>query len=164
MVTTPYAAGGRRRRTGTVVDKQTYAPFHQHFLVARLDLDVDGEANTVMEVDSRALPVSEDNPYGLAVVTEATPVRSESEAARDCQLGDASERGRWSTPTGPTRSAPTRRTSSCRAARIPPLMDPDTPQYLRAPVIGHTAVGDPAPRRGALALRRLPDPVGPTTA
>ena len=36
-----------------------------------------------MEVDSRALPISEDNPYGLAVVTEATPVRSESESARD---------------------------------------------------------------------------------
>ena len=36
-----------------------------------------------MEVDSRALPVSPDNPYGLAVVTEATPVRSEAESARD---------------------------------------------------------------------------------
>ena len=46
MVTTPFPDGdaaairhARRRRT--------YAPFHQHFLVARLDLDVDGEDNTV---------------------------------------------------------------------------------------------------------------------
>ena len=27
---------------GTMVDQGTYAPFHQHFIVARLDLDVDG--------------------------------------------------------------------------------------------------------------------------
>ena len=36
-----------------------------------------------MEVDSVAPPVSEDNPYGLAVVTEATPVASEASGARD---------------------------------------------------------------------------------
>ncbi len=83
MVTTPYAADGEPPPTGTVVDNRTYAPFHQHFLVARLDLDVDGDANTVMEVDSQALPISAENPYGLAVVTKATPVRSESESARD---------------------------------------------------------------------------------
>src|SRR3954471_10849615 len=83
MVTTPYDEKAGPPATGTVVDTRTYAPFHQHFLVARLDLDVDGDENTVMEVDSRALPVSEDNPYGLAVVTEATPVVSEAESARD---------------------------------------------------------------------------------
>ena len=43
----------------------------------------DGPDNTVMEVDSRALPVGAENPYGLAVVTDSTPVRSESEAGRD---------------------------------------------------------------------------------
>ena len=54
MVTTPYAEGAEAPRTGTVVDNRTYAPFHQHFIVARLDLDVDGEENTVLEVDSEA--------------------------------------------------------------------------------------------------------------
>src|SRR3954465_10011602 len=83
MVTTPYAEGGDAPRTGTVVDNRTYAPFHQHFIVARLDLDVDGDENTVMEIDSEALPVSDDNPFGLDLVTNATPVRSEAEAARD---------------------------------------------------------------------------------
>src|SRR4029079_1534812 len=83
MVTTPYAEGSAPPGTGTVVDQRTYAPFHQHFLVARLDLDVDGDTNTVMEVDSHAVPISPENPYGLAVVTESTAVRSESESARD---------------------------------------------------------------------------------
>ena len=40
--------------TGTLVDQRTYAPFHQHFLVARLDMEVDGADNTVVEVDSSA--------------------------------------------------------------------------------------------------------------
>ena len=78
MVTTPYAEGEAAPPYGTVVDNRTYAPFHQHFLVARLDLDVDGSANTVVEVDSVAPPVSDENPYGLALVTQSTPITSEA--------------------------------------------------------------------------------------
>ena len=47
MVTTPFTEGAEQPPTGTLVDARTYAPYHQHFLVARLDLDVDGEQNTV---------------------------------------------------------------------------------------------------------------------
>ena len=83
MVTTPYAEGEAAPPYGTVVDNRTYAPFHQHFLVARLDLDVDGSANTVVEVDSVAPPVSDENPYGLALVTQSTPITSEASSARD---------------------------------------------------------------------------------
>ncbi|MFG1622341.1 primary-amine oxidase [Kribbella sp. NPDC049227] len=137
MVTTPFAADGTPPATGTVVDKQTYAPFHQHFLVARLDLDVDGDGNTVEEVDSRALPVSDDNPYGLAVVTDATPIRSESEAARDFNW--AAQRT-WKV-VNPNRVNAVGTNPAYKlipSASIPALMDPGTPQYLRAPVIGHT--------------------------
>ena len=84
MVTTPYAEGGSPPPTGTVVDNRTYAPFHQHFLVARLDLDVDGddEHRDGGRLEARCRSPT-DNPYGLAVVTEATPVASEAESARD---------------------------------------------------------------------------------
>ncbi len=137
MVTTPYAADAPPPATGTVVDDRTYAPFHQHFLVARLDLDVDGADNTVMEVDSRALPVSADNPYGLAVVTESTPVRSESEAARDFDWG---RQRSWKVvnPNKTNKLGTNPAYKLVPSASIPPLMAPDTPQYLRAPVIGHT--------------------------
>jgi len=137
MVTTPFAADGEPPPTGTIVDRMTYAPFHQHFIVARLDLDVDGEANTVVEVDSEALPVSPSNPYGLAVVTTATPVRSEAGAARDVNW--ASQRS-WKI-VNPNRTNALGTNTAYKlvpTASIPALMDPDTPQYQRAPVIGHT--------------------------
>ena len=137
MVTTPYDEATGPPPTGTVVDRRTYAPFHQHFLVARLDMDVDGDDNTVMEVDSRALPISEDNPYGLAVVTEATPIASEAESARDFS---------WETQRSWKVVNPNRTNSVgthpayklVPTASIPPMMDPEAPQYRRAPVIGHT--------------------------
>ncbi|MEO7350933.1 MAG: primary-amine oxidase [Marmoricola sp.] len=137
MVTTPYAEKGSPPATGTVVDNRTYAPFHQHFLVARLDLDIDGDQNTVMEVDSKALPVSEENPYGLAVVTEATPVTSEAESARDFNW--ATQRS-WKV-VNPNRTNSVGTNPAYKlvpTASIPPMMGRDTPQFLRAPVIGHT--------------------------
>ncbi len=135
MVTTPYGDDGPPP-TGTVVDNRTYAPFHQHFLVARLDMDVDGGDNTVMEVDSRALPTSEDNPYGLAVVTEATPVASESESARDFNW--ATQRS-WKVvnPNKTNKVGTHPAYKLVPAASIPAMMEPDAPQFRRAPVIGH---------------------------
>ncbi len=137
MVTTPYDEEVGPPPTGTVVDRRTYAPFHQHFLVARLDLDVDGDENTVMEVDSRALPIAADNPHGLAVVTEASPVASEADSARDF---------RWETQrswkvVNPNRTNAVGTNTAYKlvpSASIPAMMDPSAPQYQRAPVIGHT--------------------------
>ncbi len=137
MVTTPFAEGATPPATGTVVDTRTYAPFHQHFLVARLDLDIDGETNTVMEVDSRALPISADNPYGLAVVTESTPVRSEAESARDFSW-DTQRTWKVVNPSKRNRLGTNVAYKLVPGAAIPPLMDASAPQYLRAPVIGHS--------------------------
>ncbi|MGZ4172061.1 MAG: primary-amine oxidase, partial [Solirubrobacteraceae bacterium] len=71
MVTTHFAEG-RQPPYGTLVDERTYAPFHQHFLVARLDLDVDGDANTVVASESEALPIGPENPHGIALVQRDT--------------------------------------------------------------------------------------------
>ncbi len=54
MVTSHTAAPGSRPENGTLVDQGIYAPFHQHFIVARLDLDVDGTDNTVYASESKA--------------------------------------------------------------------------------------------------------------
>jgi primary-amine oxidase len=58
------------------------APYHQHMFCARLDLDIDGERNTVVEVDAVAPPLGPDNPYGGAYVITETPLARESEGQR----------------------------------------------------------------------------------
>src|ERR1700733_15098122 len=72
---------------GTLVDERTYAPFHQHFIVARLDLDVDGPRNTVYASQSEALPIGADNPHGLGLVIRDTPLRTEAEGKQDYDWG-----------------------------------------------------------------------------
>lgn len=137
MVTTPHPEGEAPPPYGVVVDNNTYAPFHQHFLVARLDLDVDGEDNTVEEVDSVAPPVSPENPYGLALVTRSTPITSEASAARDF---DWSTQRAWKVvnPNKANRHGTNVAYKLAPGACFPAMMDPGALQYLRAPVIGHT--------------------------
>jgi len=137
MVTTPLPEGAPTPSTGTLVDQRTYAPFHQHFLVARMDLDIDGQQNTVVEVDSMAAPIGAENPYGLAVVTTATPVASEAESARDYDWG--TQRA-WKV-TNPNKVNGVGTPVAYKlvpTATFPSMMDPGMPQYLRAPVMGHT--------------------------
>ncbi|WP_426574716.1 primary-amine oxidase [Aquihabitans sp. McL0605] len=58
------------------------APVHQHLFCARLDLDVDGTANRVEEVEVEVLPTGPDNPWGNAFRPVATVLATESEAQR----------------------------------------------------------------------------------
>jgi primary-amine oxidase len=68
------------------------APHHQHFFAFRLDMDVDGPSNRVMEMNSASLPAGPQNPYGGGFRMQLTPLRTEREAER--QLNMASSR-RW---------------------------------------------------------------------
>jgi primary-amine oxidase len=137
MVTTPLPADGDRSPYGATVDRRTYAPYHQHFIVARLDLDVDGPGNTAVQLDADVLPISPDNPYGLAMTNRATVIGSEAESARDASW--ATQRT-WSV-TNPDRTNAHGDPVAYKiipTAAIPTLLDPASPVYQRAPVIGHT--------------------------
>jgi len=68
------------------------APYHQHLFSARLDMAVDGVANTVEEVDVVGIETGEANPYGGAFTTQTTVITSESEGAR---LADAGRSRIW---------------------------------------------------------------------
>jgi primary-amine oxidase len=136
MVTTHFAAG-QQPPYGTLVDERTYAPFHQHFLVARLDLDVDGEVNTVQMTESEALPVGPDNPHGLALVQRSTPLRSEQQGIQDYDwrtqrawkvVNESSTNG-LGTPVG-YKLVP--------GGAFPSMLHPDSPVLRRARVIDHT--------------------------
>ena len=58
------------------------APFHQHLFCARLHMQVDGDANTVVEKNAVRVPIGEGNPRGNAWTTSETPLRTEDDAQR----------------------------------------------------------------------------------
>jgi len=136
MVTTPLAPG-QPNPNGTLVDERTYAPFHQHFLVARLDLDVDGTDNTAYMTESYAEPMGPDNPYGLSLVVRNVALRTEAEGRQDVDF--ATQRAWKVVNTNVTNglgSHPSYKLVPTGA--IPPMFDPRSPVLQRANVIGHT--------------------------
>ena len=137
LVTSHAGAPGTRPENGTLVDEGTYAPFHQHFIVARLDLDVDGTGNTVYATDSVPAPVGGDDPYGLGLTIRSTPLRTEKEGRQVYEWG--TQRG-WkvvneNVPNGLGTPVGYKLVPS---ATFPPLLDPASPAFQRAQVIGHT--------------------------
>ncbi|KAK6148305.1 hypothetical protein DH2020_019227 [Rehmannia glutinosa] len=79
---------GEYRKYGTTIAPGLYAPVHQHFFVARMDMSVDckpGEMhNQVVEVNVRIEEPGKDNVHNNAFYAEETLLRSELEAMRDC--------------------------------------------------------------------------------
>lgn len=80
-------APGVPHPSATQLEEGLWAPYHQHTFCARLDLDVDGGSNTVIEVDSVAVPPGPENPHGSAYVTTQDVIKSEKSAARLLDLG-----------------------------------------------------------------------------
>ena len=132
IVVTSHASGAVLN--GTVVDQGTYAPFHQHFIVARLDLDVDGPFNTVHAVSSEA---AGDDPWGLGLVVRETPLRTEAEGKQDYDW--ASQRA-WKVVSSDARNGLGSATGYklVPGGAFPPLLSPSAPAFQRAEVIGHT--------------------------
>jgi primary-amine oxidase len=136
MVTTPLPVGAANPN-GTLVDERTYAPFHQHFLVARLDLDVDGPDNTVVMTESHAEPVGPDNPHGLSMVQRNVPLRTEADGRQDVEF--ATQRA-WKVvnPNVVTGLGAHPAYKLVPTGAIPAMFAPGAPVLERAAVIGHT--------------------------
>ena len=77
---------GEKPKYGTEVAPQLNAPYHQHIFNARLDMSVDGDANSVYEVNTRGLQRGPDNPHGNAFVAEHTLFECEQDAQRLCNM------------------------------------------------------------------------------
>ncbi|OIW17741.1 hypothetical protein TanjilG_29091 [Lupinus angustifolius] len=79
---------GEFRKYGTMIAPGLYAPVHQHFFVARMDMAVDskpGDAlNQVVEINVKVEEPGENNVHNNAFYAEETLLRSELEAMRDC--------------------------------------------------------------------------------
>ena len=73
---------GETPKYGTIVAPQLNAHIHQHFFNFRMDMCVDGEDNSVYEVNTIAEPPGPDNPHGNAFYAEKTLLGTEHEAQR----------------------------------------------------------------------------------
>lgn len=67
---------------GTEVTPGVIGQNHQHIFIARLDMAVDGDANTVTECDTMAAPMGPENPYGNAFYVQETPIETETGRSR----------------------------------------------------------------------------------
>ncbi|MFV0460184.1 MAG: primary-amine oxidase [Actinomycetales bacterium] len=136
MVTTPYT-GDTPPPYGTKVDEQTYAPIHQHFITARLDMEIDGPDNTVVMSETAQLPIGPDNPYGLALTQVSVPLRTEEEGKQDFdwntqrawKVTNPGKLNKLGTPVG-YKLVP--------GAAFPAMLDPSSPVLERARVLEHT--------------------------
>jgi primary-amine oxidase len=82
ILSTMAVAPGEVTRFGSMIAPQLAAPVHQHLFNVRLDVEVDGETNSVEEVEARPLAAGPDNPWGNAFEAVATLLRTEQEAKR----------------------------------------------------------------------------------
>ena len=134
MVVTHLDAG-QPHPNGTLVDTRTYAPFHQHFIVARMDLDIDGPENTVFRSETRIEPISEANPLGLALTQQNTPIETEGfddfewNTQRAWKVVNEKSLNGLGTPVS-YKLVP--------GGAIPSFFDAAAPALQRAQVIGHT--------------------------
>lgn len=112
------------------------APHHQHFFNFRLDFDVDGTSNAIVESNTRSLEAGEGNAIGNGFVMEATPLRSEKSAQRDLSLASARK---WKIVNPGAKNALGEATAYVLAPGESslPYLRADAPARLRAAFLNH---------------------------
>jgi primary-amine oxidase len=83
IINTAACHPGQPGKYGTEVAPGVVGHIHQHIFCARLDMEVDGPNNTVVECDTIAPPMGPDNPYGNAFYVEERPLTTECDARRN---------------------------------------------------------------------------------
>ncbi|MGF1595675.1 MAG: primary-amine oxidase [Acidimicrobiales bacterium] len=81
ILSTGALSNGTPPKYGTDLGDGLYGPNHQHFFCVRLDTQIDGVENSVVEVNTRPAP-PEENPFGNAFYGEQTVLATEQEAQR----------------------------------------------------------------------------------
>lgn len=133
---TTAVAPGEKPAFGNLVAPQLNAPFHQHIFAARLDMSVDGDQNSIYEVNTVSLPRGEGNPHGNAFRAEPTLLTRESQAKRSANAASArfwrivnpQRKNRIGDPVG-YRLVP--------GENSPPFVQPDAAVVRRAGFIAH---------------------------
>lgn len=79
-------AEGMHDPHGHMIERNIDAVHHQHFFSFRLDMDVDGAQNRVLEMNSAPDPPGPANPYHNAFTMKETPLETERQAERMINL------------------------------------------------------------------------------
>jgi primary-amine oxidase len=94
-------ASGLGEAHAHMVAPNVVAPHHQHFFCFRLDLDVDGPENRLVEVDTRSLEADR-NPAGNGIVMEERVLKDEGQARRSL---DFAKHRRWRVASAKSRNS-----------------------------------------------------------
>jgi primary-amine oxidase len=127
---------GQASPYGVEVAPQLNAPFHQHIFVARLDLSVDGERNSIEEVNTVTLPRGPENRHGNAFRAETTVLETERAAQRSMNLTT----GRFWRVVNPRCKNRLGRPVAYRLVpgeNCPPFVQPDAAVLRRAGFVAH---------------------------
>jgi primary-amine oxidase len=136
------------------------AVHHQHFFNFRLDFDVDGTANGVREINTRALPPGPDNPSLNAFVMDESVLSTEAAAQRDLSLESAR---RWAIVNPSARNGLGQPAAFVIAPgdSSVPYLQPDSPIRQRAGFVNHhfwATAFDPAEMHAAGAYPNQSEP------
>jgi len=82
IMTTGAIEDGEATPYATIVAPNLTAPVHQHYFNVRMDMNVDGVDNSLVEVNTAAEPEGSDNPWGNAFRAHETVLTSESDSGR----------------------------------------------------------------------------------
>ena len=136
IINTAACHPGHPGRYGTEVAPGLVGHIHQHIFSARLDMEVDGPDNTVVECDTVAPQPGPDNPYGNAFYVDEHVLASELKAVRDT---DFDRMRSWKvTNPGATNwlGQPTAYRLEAKSP-VRPFTHPDSPSGRRSRFIQH---------------------------
>jgi primary-amine oxidase len=122
---------GQQPAHGALLAPGLYGPHHQHFFNVRLDVAIDGPANSVFEVDAVPTPPGPDNPTGNAWAARETPLENETEAQR---LADSAAGRFWVVANESVRNVHGRPVGYqlLPGPSVLPPVQPDSPALARA--------------------------------
>ncbi len=124
-------APGEESAFGAIIAPGIESHVHQHVFSFRFDMCVDGDRNSVEEVEFEAAPVGPDNPHGNAIRILERQLTSERQAQREIDTS----RARYWKITNPGRKNRFGKPTAYKlapGANALPLLDPQSPVAKRA--------------------------------
>jgi primary-amine oxidase len=136
IINTAACHPGQPGRYGTEVAPGIVGHIHQHIFCARLDMEVDGPGNSVVECDTHVPPKGPENPYGNAFYVAERTLPTELAAQRDADFAkmrywkivNPGAKNWVGTPTAYKLEA---------GSSVQPFTDPDGPSGKRGRFIQH---------------------------